>query len=148
MRRSGKVSTAASRRQVSLFERIRADDLQVLIPPTDHVGVRVASIKNNLVQILNARSGEALSSPDYGMQDFNDATVGSSDMLRVISKDIHRAITQYEPRVSHVQVNFDRNQTAGLELVFSISARTTIDHTEEQVLIDLVLAEGRSFQIV
>lgn len=147
MHRTAGPSSTRVRHQASLFERLRADDLQVPLQAQDTLASRVSSIKRNLLQVLNARAGEALSAPDFGLEDFNDATVGSADMLRVVSRDIQRVITTYEPRVKGVQVRFDRAQPGGLELVFSITAYTRIDHTDEQVMIDLVLAEGRSFRM-
>ncbi|WP_259779338.1 type VI secretion system baseplate subunit TssE [Aestuariispira ectoiniformans] len=139
--------TVKSVRARSLLERVRADDLQEGPRTGDALSARVASIKNNLLKVLNGRQGGALSAPGFGLRDFNDASVGSSDMLRIVAGDIRKVIETYEPRVSNVVVNFDRKQDQGLDLFFQVSARTTIGHAREQVMIDLVLSEGRTFSL-
>ncbi|WP_114090683.1 type VI secretion system baseplate subunit TssE [Thalassospira profundimaris] len=134
-------------RSRSLMERIRADDLGQTSHVSDRLAARVASIKNNLLNVLNGRSGGSQSAPGFGLADFNDASVGSADMLRIVANDIRNVIETYEPRVSNVAVRFDREQENGLELFFQISARTQIGSAREQVTIDLVLSEGRSFSL-
>ncbi len=137
----------SSERSRSLFERLRSDDLEEMPIIRDPVTARVTSIKSNLVRVLNSRRGGSDSSPEYGLSDFNDASVGSSDMLRVISRDIRTVIAKYEPRVSHVTVAFDHENKGGLELFFKVSVQTLIGDQNEQVLIDFVLKEGRSFAL-
>lgn len=139
---------AGNRSETSLLGRLRADDLQVRVGAKDALEARLESIKANLLKVLNARAGESLSAPGFGLNDFNDATLGSSDMLRVVSTDVRRAISDYEPRITDVHVRFDRAQAGGMELALNISARTRIHHRDEQVVIDLVLANGRSFRTI
>lgn len=140
----GALSRTSNRSQ-SLLERLRLDDTGERSSTTDHIEGRILSIKRNLVHLLNSRQGGSSSTQDYGLNDLNDASVGSSDMLRIIGQNIRSVITKFEPRVHDVQVNFDQSSLGGLELGFSISAKTTIKHRDEQVTIDLVLREGRRF---
>lgn len=137
----------SSVRSASLFERIRADDLGESLSVKDPFEARILSIKSNLVRLLNSRRGAADSSEEFGLSDFNDASVGSSDMLRIISNDIQTTISRYEPRVGNVVVSFDYEDTNGLELFFKVSVQTMIGHKNEQVTIDLVVKEGRKFAL-
>ncbi len=131
----------------SLFERLQADDEMVHVRYGNEIEKTVASIKRNLVVVLNARVGSSQSSPDFGLGDFNGLSVGSSDMLREISAEIQRCIIKYEPRVDHVKVQFDREQNFGLELHFLVSAKVRIEHSSEQITIDLVLTDRRKFKV-
>lgn len=137
----------ALRSNYTLLERLRADDLQVELPGRDPLSVRLESIGSSLMRLLNTRCGLSSSSATYGLEDFNDAAVGSADMMRVVARDIERAIRENEPRVSHVQVLFERGQTGSTELFFKILATTMITRKSEQVMIDLVLSNGRNFRL-
>jgi len=135
----------SSNRPQSLLERLRSDDTGDYPQTADAVEARIKSIKQNLIRLLNSRAGGSSSSSGYGLGDFNDASVGSSDMLRIIGQDIRNTIIEFEPRIHDVHVRFDTSGLGGLELGFSISAKTTIKHRDELVTIDLVLKEGRRF---
>ena len=138
-------ASVSSYKTHSLLERLRQDDTGAKQAAADPVEGRIRSIKKNLVHLLNSRQGGSSSTQDYGLGDLNDASVGSSDMLRIIGQNIQSVITKFEPRVHDVQVQFDQSSLGGLEIGFSISAKTTIKHRDEQVTIDLVLREGRRF---
>ncbi len=131
----------------SLFERLQAEDELYQIRYGDALEQLVSSIKRNLVVVLNARRGGAMSAPDFGLDDFNTLSVGSADMLREISTEIRRCIMRYEPRVEDVQVRFDREINHGLELYFIVSAKVRIEHSKEQITIDLVLTDRRKFRV-
>ncbi|TQM89974.1 type VI secretion system baseplate subunit TssE [Roseinatronobacter monicus] len=129
----------------SLLERLRADDLKVPLRSQDAISDRITSIESNLLRVLNGRAGESASTPGFGLIDMNDAAVGSRDLLAAISRDISRAIAEGEARVFDVEVIFDRADNRGMELLFSIQAKTLISHRNEQISIDLVIREGRHF---
>lgn len=139
-------SRTASRSQ-SLLERLRRADTGEGGGGDTPVEARVRSIKNSLLRLLNSRRGGADSAVGYGLADFNDASVGSADMMSIIAKDIRKTIETYEPRVKGVRVHFDQQSKGGLELGFTISLRTSIRNKEEMVMIDLVLTEGRNFRL-
>lgn len=85
----------------SLFDRLDPD----VRPMSRTLGrertaERIATIKHHLERLLNARQGGALSSPDYGLPDFNDAVAGTTDLLTRLATSVRTAIAQYEPRVS------------------------------------------------
>lgn len=137
----------AARLNHTLFERLRADDQQIDLPGHDPLSARLESIRASLLRLLNSRGGLSAASAGYGLEDFNDATIGSSDMMRVVARDIERTITANEPRVQNVRVDFDRAHAGSPELFFRISATTTITRTSEQVVIDFVLSDGRTLRL-
>lgn len=138
-------SQRSSVRSQSLLERLRASDTGEKAEARDPLEERINSIKASLVRLLNARKGGSGSEPNYGLSDFNDASVGSSDMFRVIKRDIQEAIATYEPRVDNVVVVIDAGASRGLALNFRVSMTTRISHRDEQVTINMVLREGRKF---
>lgn len=132
----------------SLFERLRADDLEETRTKGDQLSDRIHSIKANLVRILNGHVGTSQSAPLFGLMDVNDAAMQPEDLLTVLSSDVRRAITNYEPRVSDVRVIFDRDRNKGDALHFRVTGRTRIGHASESMTIDLVLKGGRRFAAV
>lgn len=134
-------------RSGSLYERLRMDDQQTSEPSGDEISDRVRSIKGNLVRVLNARAGAALSCPLYGLDDLNDANVGTADMLSRIATQIRKMIAVFEPRVQNVNVHFAREHNRETELFFTISAETRIAQNQEAVVIDMVLQDGKRFRV-
>ncbi len=137
----------AARRNHTLLERLVADDQQTPLNGEDEFSAKIESIRGSLIRLLNSRNGFSRSSALYGLGDFNDATVGSTDMMRVVAKDIENSITLNEPRVENVKVSFDRSRKSSTELMFQITATTRIKHRSEQVIMDLVLSGGRNFRL-
>ncbi|HDT3785925.1 TPA: type VI secretion system baseplate subunit TssE [Enterobacter hormaechei subsp. steigerwaltii] len=87
------------------------------------------SIRRNLHQILNTRSGSCYGSPDLGIVDLNDETLASSDFRREIRKSISECILRYEPRIADTVVTAAiQDEYTPLELRFHIVA--TVDFSE------------------
>lgn len=145
MRPDAAIESRSSANNASLLERLRADDLLDTTKPSDVLSERISSIKSNLIRLMNTRKGGADSAPGFGLGDFNDASVGSADMMNIVARDIRDIIHRYEPRIMDVHVSFDREQKTGLLLMFKVSGKTKIQHTNEQVTIDIVLQNGRNF---
>ena len=70
----------------SLFERIR----EAANPPSyqNPKEALIRSIRRNLRQVLNTRSGSCYGSPELGITDLNDESLASSDFRREIRKSI------------------------------------------------------------
>lgn len=111
----------------SLFERIAE-----AANPSSYQSPKQAllrSIKRNLYQILNTRSGSCYSSPELGIIDLNDETLASSDFRREIRNNISKCILRYEPRIAETVVTAAIPvEFAPLELRFHIVA--TVDFSE------------------
>jgi type VI secretion system protein len=137
----------SSGRGLSLAERLRADDLQIDQTGEDFVAARVASIRTNLVTLLNARRGLSDSAPSYGLAEFNGVMTGSLDLMRTIARDIQLTISKFEPRVANVVVGFDRGRGGDSDLFFQVSVQTTVKDKADQLKIDLVLRKGQRFEL-
>lgn len=75
----------------SLFERIR----EAANPPSyqNTKEALIRSIRRNLRQVLNTRSGSCYGSPELGITDLNDESLASSDFRREIRKSISQCGT-------------------------------------------------------
>lgn len=111
----------------SLFERIAE-----AANPSSHQSSKEAllrSIRRNLHQILNTRSGSCYGSPELGIVDLNDETLVSGDFRREIRNNISECILRYEPRIADTVVTAAiPDEFAPLELRFHIVA--TVDFSE------------------
>lgn len=124
----------------SLFERLDPD----VRPMSRALGrerpaERIAAIKRHLERLLNARQGGALSSPAYGLPDFNDAVAGTTDLLTRLAASVRAAIAQYEPRVNVRHVRLLPDADAPMELHFRVDCAMPVEHREQLVEIDLVM---------
>lgn len=103
------------------------------------VAERVMAIKRQLEVLLNARKGASASTPDFGLADFNDASVGSSDMIGAIVQDVWDAIERYEPRIVIEKIDCEPDEDMPLAFDFRIVGHILAEDKEEQVEIDMVL---------
>jgi len=126
--------------QGSLFERLDAD-----APPRrtrsrqDIAIARVQAIKRHLELILNSRRGCSQSSPTLGLQDFNDAAIGSADLLLQVSQDIRESVAAFEPRIKVVRVQARPEPMQPLDLNFRLDCLVDVASAEEKMEIDLVI---------
>jgi type VI secretion system protein len=100
---------------------------------------RIGAIKSHLERLLNARQGCSQSTPGLGLNDFNDSSLGSADLLVQISADIRRAVEAFEPRIKVLGVHFQPEPDLPLELNFRLNCAMQVNHKQEQVQIDLVM---------
>jgi len=91
-------------------------------------------IKRHIERLLNARKGSSLSAPDFGLNDFNDASIGTSDMVAVISEDIKATINRFDSRVTITDVQYDRDNDYPLELKFIISGFAIVDGLGQEII--------------
>ncbi|MEN4917682.1 type VI secretion system baseplate subunit TssE [Achromobacter spanius] len=123
-----------------MFERLDPD-----APPRrvrsrkDAASERIHAIRRHLELILNSRRGCSQSSPELGLQDFNDAAIGSSDLLLQVSRDIRQSVAAFEPRVKVLGVRARPDVSEPLSLNFRLDCLVPIANEEEQVEIDLVI---------
>lgn len=105
----------------SLFERLTPNErgVRTLSRHTDAAD-RLQAIKRHLQRLLNARYGGSLSSPAYGLLDFNDAAMGTADITRRIGIDIQRVVEAFEPRVTVVTVTRVSDPAISTNLVFRL----------------------------
>lgn len=136
--------------QGSLFERLDPDTApRHAFSRQDQARERIQAIKRHLEWLLNTRQGCSLSSPELGLRDFNDASMGSADLQLRVSEDIRRSVAAYEPRVKVLGVNVRTDPAQPLDLHFRLDCLVPIHNMEEQVEIDLVInGQDRSTRIM
>lgn len=139
----------ASAETIGLFGRLkeapehkgnkRRPSLQRIPRGGERIAKRVASIKQQLELLLNARKGASASTPDFGLADFNDASTSSSDMVSTIVEDISSTIARYEPRVVVEHISCEPNRDMPLTFDFRIIGHIPAGGVDEKIEIDMVL---------
>jgi type VI secretion system protein len=130
----------------SLFDRLDPDASRPMRRPVGsaRAAEQIGSVKRHLERLLNARQGCALSSPDYGLPDFNDAVSGTTDLLTRLAASVRTAIAQYEPRVIVRHVRLLPDADAPMELHFRVDCAMPVEHREQLVEIDLVMSRDNT----
>lgn len=82
------------------------------------------SLVDTLRSLLNARLGESLCAPGYGIIDFADAVHNFPEAMQVLQQSIRTAILRYEPRLRNVTVGRTASPDV-LTLAFEIRGRVT-----------------------
>jgi type VI secretion system protein len=81
----------------------------------------VRSIAAHLRALLNARHGDAVTVPDYGLLDFTDVVHDVQGGVQKLAKSIRQTVLEYEPRLRHVAVRHVPDENP-LSLRFEIMA--------------------------
>lgn len=109
---------------------------------------RVRAIKRQLEALLNARRGGSASSPEFGLPDFNDAAVGSADLMLRITRGIREAIETNEPRVQVKEIRALPG-AGSLDLTFRIECEVAAGSRDEMVEIDLIMnGHNRHYRVL
>ena len=91
--------------------------------PSSHKETPLESITRHLRVLLNTRRGESVSSPGYGILDFNDVVHSYPSALQKIQTSIRTAIQEYEPRLKNVVVVHVPDVHEPAALKFEITAQ-------------------------
>ncbi|MDD1780503.1 type VI secretion system baseplate subunit TssE [Enterovibrio sp. ZSDZ35] len=132
---------------VSLFQRMDTGfqhSSYIQGPATEDV---LASLKLSVSNLLNARVGEALSAPELGLIDFNDASLSSHDLAIQIKRAITRCIRLYEPRIQDMEILVLPDESSPLNLRFQIAASVNVGAMHRNVRIDLLLDSNRKYRV-
>ncbi len=88
---------------------------------------QIASIAENLRQILNTRQGSAPAQMDLGIPAPCEIVIAIPQSIDTLKRAIIAVIGKYEPRLTHVQAYYQPGPIEGLMLNFLISARLAHD---------------------
>ena len=66
----------------------------------------VSSVVDHLKDMLNTRTGESVTVPDFGVVDFSDVCHNMPEAIGAIQQSIRATILKYEPRLKNVSVRF------------------------------------------
>ena len=125
-----------SRYPVPLLERL-ANDAEASLAGQDAL---VNSIANELMRLMNTRSHLTMAAfgesdgtvVDYGVPDFSERALRSGEDREVIAAAIGRAVTMFEPRLTHVKVSFshpaEHERFVVLTIAGMIKAGLSVEH--------------------
>ena len=122
----------------SLFDRI----YEAAKPPSRQrpKAALLRSVRNNLRNVLNTRSGSCYGSPALGIADFNDESPDSLNIRDWIVMAIKNCILSYEPRISSVVVTTaTEDNHAPLDLRFHIMAYLNFRDSQDVLEFDILL---------
>ncbi|MGZ0749323.1 type VI secretion system baseplate subunit TssE [Kluyvera sichuanensis] len=132
--------------QGSLFERVReaVGSSRRLSSP----GLLLQSIKRNLENVLNTRSGSCHGSPELGIPDLNDDELASSDFRQEIGRGIRGCILRYEPRLVDVMVSAAMpDDAAPQELRFHIVAQVCFNDAGDLLEFEILLDNRQRYRV-
>ncbi|HCM1918668.1 TPA: type VI secretion system baseplate subunit TssE [Salmonella enterica subsp. salamae serovar 28:r:e,n,z15] len=130
----------------SLFERIAE-----AANPSSYQSPKEAllrSIRRNLHQILNTRSGSCYGSPELGITDLDNIASVSMNLRDTTARAIENCILRYEPRISAVTVaTVEQDENAPLELRFRIVASVSFSEIKDLLEFDIVLDHHQQYRV-
>lgn len=130
----------------SLFERI--GDAAAMSPQRKPKTALLSSIRHNLHNILNTRSGSCYGSPELGIDDLNDDALASSDFRKEIGRGIRDCILRYEPRIAEVTVTAaSAHGYAPMELRFHIVAQVNFTDAADVLEFDILLDNHQRYRV-
>ena len=126
----------------SLFERMEAS------PARNRQGSSIhalrQSIRQNLRNILNTRSGSCRGAPELGI----DEPEGAENFRQSMSRAIAQCIERYEPRISHAEVQAVVSSAASpLDMTFHITAWVTFNETHEVLEFDMAPNGSQHYRV-
>ncbi len=92
------------------------------IREVDGSQLRVLSIMDNLNRLFNSRRGSIDHLPDYGLPDITQVYRDLPYSVEGLRQSIKTAVEQYEPRLRHVRVEYDKGDPFAMRLTFILSA--------------------------
>jgi type VI secretion system protein len=110
-------------REARLLERIRLRERNPHRREDEDTGRVIDSVLDHLTRILNTRRGNVPIAEDYGIPDYTEFLQNFPESLRDFETEIEQTITQYEPRLETVRVNFAPQDENVFAIKFQISAR-------------------------
>ena len=135
----------------SFFERLCNGESKKRGRHQDHdFENEIASIKRNLMKILNSRQGHALSTPTLGLIDLNDAANTDGDFSSNLQKEIEDTIKDFEPRIVAVNATFNADPNQPSNLNISIIAEIVIQPSEKSysgVVMNITYDNSRHYHI-
>lgn len=132
-----------------LLKRIRRWNIEQQSGISDIDGSElVESVKNDLELLLNTRRGTVLIDPEMGLPDLTHLTNGYSQPdVDDLQMDVMQQIKRYEPRLSSVDVKFVGDQSAQIQLAFSVTASLKQERQSIPFSVRLLMNENGSTSV-
>jgi type VI secretion system protein len=128
----------------SLLERLHTP-----APPRFKVGEQTTdtlrhSILQNLERILNSRAGMSPACEAYGIPDLTQIVNGVPERAREIERALEQCIRQYEPRLTHVEVEHVPDAHGPMTACFKVRAAASTGKNAEDLWFEtVVVSSGR-----
>ena len=133
---------------VGFFERLEANSNNVSLTQGPEPREVLESIKLNVSKILNTRVGGSQSSPEFGLIDFNDATLDTLDLSLKVKLAIQDCLSNFEPRLKNIEVAAHTDSFSPLSLQFKITAQINSEAIHDRVQISLLLDQNRKYRVI
>ena len=102
------------------------------------------SILQNLEWILNSRAGMSIACESYGIPDLTQIVNGVPERAREIEKALEKCIREYEPRLTHVEVEHVPNAHGPMTACFKVRAGVSSGKSTEDLWFEtVVVSSGR-----
>jgi type VI secretion system protein len=134
-------------REARLLERIRFRERNPQRREAKDTGQVIDSVLDHLTRILNTRRGNVPIAEDYGIPDYTEFLQNFPESLRDLETAIEQTVTQYEPRLKAVRVNFVSQDEAVFAVKFQISAKLAGMAGNTSVLFESKLDTGGKISI-
>ncbi|ENC3011450.1 type VI secretion system baseplate subunit TssE [Escherichia albertii] len=126
----------------SLFERMEAPPTRRQQGSSSHMLRQ--SIRQNLRNILNTRSGSCRGAPELGINE----PEGADNFRESMSRTIAQCIERYEPRVSQAEVQAVMTSASSpLGMTFHITAWVTFNDTHEVFEFDMAPNGSQHYRV-
>jgi type VI secretion system protein len=103
-----------------------------------------SSIREHLIQLLNARQGSLQHLPDYGLKDLGEIYQGLPYSLQDLKLTISQLIEKYEPRLINVKIIHQPIQDNDTVLHLEIHAQL---RNQQKILFDTYFLSGGKVKI-
>lgn len=128
----------------SLLERLSSKHRVVVACEEQALDTLRHSILQNLERILNSRAGMSLACDGYGIPDLTQIVNGVPERAREIERALELCIRQYEPRLSHIEVEHVPNAHGPMTACFKVRAAASSGKSEEDLWFEtVVVSSGR-----
>jgi len=127
-----------------LLQRLQSSHNSRLSEFNTHNDALRQSILQNLERILNSRAGMSIACESYGIPDLTQIVNGVPERAREIEKALEKCIREYEPRLTHVEVEHVPNAHGPMTACFKVRAGVSSGKSAEDLWFEtVVVSSGR-----
>ncbi|MCH7812385.1 MAG: type VI secretion system baseplate subunit TssE [Planctomycetes bacterium] len=138
-------------REQSLLERIaaraEASRGRQEVTATEDLDAVMDSVREHLIQLLNARHGMSEALPDYGLPALTDLMAGSDDYGVKVLESIKTTVEKYEPRLRRVRVTRVAGEEQRQVLSFRVDATLVSESGEHRVWYETMVTGIGEFDV-
>lgn len=128
----------------SVLERLQGARTAKEIGANHSIEAMRHSILQNLERILNSRAGMSQACETYGIPDLTQIVNGVPERAREIERALENCIRQYEPRLTHVEVEHVPDAHGPMTACFKVRAAASTGKSAEELWFEtVVVSSGR-----